>query len=111
VGREKGFFGGEGERDVTMTRRSEAVDQSEAQRFSRRSLSFTRKGAETKIALADESTFARRQDRVKGEEEGEYKSWKGKVMMMGGEADGENGEPACCEFNADPIWVWDVFET
>lgn len=32
-------------------------------------------------------------------------------MMMGEEADGENGEPACCEFNADPIWVWDVFET
>jgi hypothetical protein len=59
--------------------------------------------------LADESTFA-----IGGEWKGggkkEEKSWKGKVMMMGEEADGENGEPACCEFNADPTWAWDLFE-
>lgn len=34
---------------------------SEAQKSSRRYRNFTRKGAETKIALADESTFARRE--------------------------------------------------
>jgi hypothetical protein len=59
--RRKGYLGRGEKRDVTMTRRSEASwGSSEAEVLEGVIAQLTKKGVETKKALVEESTFARR---------------------------------------------------